>query len=43
VRQWWPCAKDLGGAFPMQSTRKSSGPLHAKMLWQRHVSCTSIY
>jgi len=33
----------FGGPFPMWSTQKSSGPFHAKMLWQRHVSCASVY
>jgi len=37
------CAKYMGGLFPMWSTQKSSDPFHAKMFWQRHVSCASVF
>jgi len=37
MTQWWPrfggpWAKYFGGAFPMWSMQKSSGPFHVKML-----------
>jgi len=38
-----PSAKYLESPFPMWISQKSFGPYHAKILRQRHVSCTSEY
>jgi len=40
---WVGSVQNIWGLFPMWSMRKSSGPFHLKMMWQRHVSCTLVY